>query len=461
MDDEVLTATRMAAAAQHATRTGRVGAQLAAGRARQASQEILAPPAVTVQWSQAERPLGDIIDEAARSLEAERANRAREQALQADAQAAQERARRITQQGEVVSARDAQADVRAAEESLWLARALSDAVADLEAALGADDAAVRCASITALHALIDSLSSDAAASASVNPGRLMGDFMRECGAIELVTEYLSEDSAEVRQRALMVINPLLSDALDPAAAQSRQVFVWTNPVSGRSGLDVLLPMLDSDDWVTQMLAVSCCQNLAEDVTVARMLQAPDRPRDSKLRLTGRPRHAITAGTTHRSAARWRYSSGCCAARRSAWRRRALSSCVFDVCLCITAAPVHACSRIHVLCARVARSSPQVRCGTQERAHRGETAPPRCPAGAGAGRRPATAGPRPTAGRRWWRGRRRRSWQVRCSVAWRRRLTTPCWLGCCWISTLGLMMAHPMPPRRRPRRPVGGSCSSSP
>ena len=103
---------------------------------------------------------------------------------------------------------------------------------------------------------------------------MIGDFMRECGGIDLVIEYMSDGSPDVQQRALMVLGNLMSDAVDPQASRTKQLFVQHTFGAARNcggGTDVLLHLLESADWVTQMYACAAVQNLTENREFARQL----------------------------------------------------------------------------------------------------------------------------------------------------------------------------------------------
>jgi hypothetical protein len=145
-----------------------------------------------------------------------------------------------------------------AEESLRLVRALTETVTRLEDLIACDDPHERCAGITDLARLIESVYDDDAA--------MLGDFMRECGGVDLIIEYIADPSVEVQQRALMVMGNMVSDAVDPHASATKELFVQSG------GADVLLPLLEAKDWVTQMYACACCQNLAEDAAFSRVMQ---------------------------------------------------------------------------------------------------------------------------------------------------------------------------------------------
>jgi hypothetical protein len=162
--------------------------------------------------------------------------------------------------------------------SLQMLRTLTSVVSAMEEGVSERDPAVRSARITELAKLIETVYDDDAA--------MLGDFLRECGGIDLLIEYMSDKSIEVRpraatpparaprpprslssshhatrlntpqvkQRALMVLGNLVSDAVDPESHLTKQLFVQTPAAS-----DALLPLLEHRDWVTQMYAAACCQ----------------------------------------------------------------------------------------------------------------------------------------------------------------------------------------------------------
>jgi HEAT repeat protein len=125
----------------------------------------------------------------------------------------------------------------AADRSLQLVRSLTNSVTLLERS--GLSPKKRSAAITDLARLIETAYGDDAA--------MIGDFMRECGGVELLIEYLEDESSDVQQRALMVLGNLVSDAVDPQSHLTKQIFVQTPAAS-----DALLPLLEAPDWVTQM-----------------------------------------------------------------------------------------------------------------------------------------------------------------------------------------------------------------
>ena len=127
----------------------------------------------------------------------------------------------------------------ATPDEVRLVRVLTETVTRMEEVQGSPDAWERSEAITALSRLIETAYGDDAA--------MIGDFMRECGGVELLIEYLEDESSDVQQRALMVLGNLVSDAVDPEASRTKQLFVRAD-----GGCDALLPLLEAPDWVTQM-----------------------------------------------------------------------------------------------------------------------------------------------------------------------------------------------------------------
>ena len=77
--------------------------------------------------------------------------------------------------------------------SLQMLRTLTSVVSAMEEGVSERDPAVRSARITELAKLIETVYDDDAA--------MLGDFLRECGGIDLLIEYMSDKSIEVRPRA--------------------------------------------------------------------------------------------------------------------------------------------------------------------------------------------------------------------------------------------------------------------
>ena len=139
-----------------------------------------------------------------------------------------------------------------AQSPLPFVAVLNAVVTELEDAQSNEDTTKRTSAITTLCDLVDKAYGEDAA--------LLGEFLRECGGIELLLECVSDDIPEVQYRALMVLGNLASAAVDPHAQLTKAA------INELDGASVLLPLLESDDWVTQMYAVGAVQNLADDAS---------------------------------------------------------------------------------------------------------------------------------------------------------------------------------------------------
>ena len=146
----------------------------------------------------------------------------------------------------------ARAAAMLAQSPLPFVAVLNAVVTELEDAQSNEDTTKRTSAITTLCDLVDKAYGEDAA--------LLGEFLRECGGIELLLECVSDDISEVQYRALMVLGNLASAAVDPHAQLTKAA------INELDGASVLLPLLESDDWVTQMYAVGAVQNLADDAS---------------------------------------------------------------------------------------------------------------------------------------------------------------------------------------------------
>ena len=98
----------------------------------------------------------------------------------------------------------------AASSSLRLLRALGGVIVQLEESIGAPDEDERIEPVVALAELIDDAYDDDA--------RMLGEYVRESGAIDLLVDCLCDPCPDVHQRALHVWSNLASDAFDPVRA---------------------------------------------------------------------------------------------------------------------------------------------------------------------------------------------------------------------------------------------------
>ena len=93
-----------------------------------------------------------------------------------------------------------------------------------------------------------------------------GAYVRDSGAIEMLLELVADPVPDVHQKVLMVLGNLVSDAVDHQSWRTKQVIVELQ------GVDYFIPHLSDTDWVTQMYAAACIQNMCQNVEFASSLK---------------------------------------------------------------------------------------------------------------------------------------------------------------------------------------------
>ena len=94
----------------------------------------------------------------------------------------------------------------------------------------------------------------------------VGAYIRDSGAVEMLLELVADPVPDVHQKILMVLGNLVSDAVDHQSWRTKQVIVELQ------GVDYFIPHLSDADWVTQMYAAACIQNMCQNVEFASSLK---------------------------------------------------------------------------------------------------------------------------------------------------------------------------------------------
>ena len=94
----------------------------------------------------------------------------------------------------------------------------------------------------------------------------VGSYIRDSGAIEMLLELVADPVPDVHQKILMALGNLVSDAVDHQSWRTKQVIVELQ------GVDYFIPHLSDTDWVTQMYAAACIQNMCQNVEFASSLK---------------------------------------------------------------------------------------------------------------------------------------------------------------------------------------------
>ena len=131
-----------------------------------------------------------------------------------------------------------------------LITSLPEILAQLESV----EAAARTQGANHLARLVDGSSGDQAC--------LLGEYMREAGAIELLVTLLGDEEDATIQLVLMALGNACSDAFDVASTETRA------RLRGGPVLPLLLPLLDTADRTIQLYAVAALQNMCKDLELA-------------------------------------------------------------------------------------------------------------------------------------------------------------------------------------------------
>ena len=131
-----------------------------------------------------------------------------------------------------------------------LITSLPEILAQLESV----EAVARTQGANHLARLVDGSSGDQAC--------LLGEYMREAGAIELLVTLLGDEEDATIQLVLMALGNACSDAFDVASTETRA------RLRGGPVLPLLLPLLDTADRTIQLYAVAALQNMCKDLELA-------------------------------------------------------------------------------------------------------------------------------------------------------------------------------------------------
>ena len=130
--------------------------------------------------------------------------------------------------------------------------------------------------------------------------KVVGGFVRDAGAIELLIELLGDESARCTRCARCSAN-LSSDAVDPDSAKTKALVVQ------QGGVEALAKKLEATDWVSQMYAAAAVQNLSQDASFATALAKLNGPKKR-------------SGCSSRTRRWWQLAAGALKNRQIIWRR---------------------------------------------------------------------------------------------------------------------------------------------